>query len=160
MRATVRDTAARRNAGRIDHIILLYRTRESQEQARQSFTGMLGVDDWDDLGEASEGLYILISWRSGIELVCPTRAVGTFERHLAAHGEGFYCLVFGVADLEQAVENVARLNGRVPRLLSDPPAKVLERFSVAREAFVGEVAGLRLMLGEFLPRPGQLETDK
>jgi hypothetical protein len=160
MMATVRDTVPRRNAGRIDHIILLYRTRESQEQARKSFTEMLGIDDWDDLGEASEGLYILISWRSGLELVCPTRAVGTFERHLAAHGEGFYCLVFGVADLEQAVANVARLNGRAPRLLPDPPAKVLERFSVAREAVVGEVAGLRLMLGEFLPRPGQLELDK
>jgi hypothetical protein len=79
---------------------------------------------------------------------------------LAAHGEGFYCLVFGVADLQQAVENIARLNGRAPRELPDPPAKVLERFSVAREAFVGEVAGLRLMLGEFVPRPGQPEAGK
>jgi hypothetical protein len=150
----------RRNAGRIDHIILIYRTRESQEQARRSFTGLLGVDDWDDLGEASEGLYILISWCSGIELVCPTRAVGTFERHLDAHGEGFYCLVFGVASLDQAVANIARLNGRAPRELPDPPAKVLERFSVAREAFVGEVSGLRLMLGEFVARPGKVEAGK
>jgi hypothetical protein len=148
----------RRNAGRIDHIILIYRTRESQEQARRSFTEVLGVDDWDEVGEASEGLYIFISWRSGLELVCPTRAVGTFERHLAAHGEGFYCLVFGVANLEHAVRNIAQINGRTPRELPDPPDKVLERFAVAREAFVGEVAGLRLMLGEFVPKQGQPEA--
>jgi hypothetical protein len=155
--ATVADTAVRRNAGRIDHVILIYRTRESQEQARRSFSELLGIDDWDELGEASEGLYIFISWRSGLELVCPTRAVGTFDRHLAAHGEGFYCLVFGVASLEQAVANIARLNGRAPRELPDPPARVLERFAVAREAFVGEVAGLRLMLGEFVARPGKVD---
>lgn len=158
MRPELHDTK-RRNAGRIDHIILLYRTRESQDRARQSFTDLLGIDDWDELGEASEGLYIIISWRSGIELVCPTRPVGTFERHLAAHGEGFYCLVFGVADLEQAVANVERLSARAPRVLNEPPAKVQERFLMAREAVVGEVAGLRLMLGEFIPRPGQLESD-
>jgi len=150
--SAVPDLLPRRNAGRIDHIILIYRTRESQEQARQSFTELLGVDDWDEIGEASEGLYIFISWRSGLELVCPTRAVGTFERHLAGHGEGFYCLVFGVASLDQAIANIARLNGRAPRELPDPPAAVMERFSVAREAFVGEVSGLRLMLGEFVPR--------
>jgi hypothetical protein len=156
----VLDKAKRRNVGRIDHIILLYRTRESQEQARQSFSELLGVDDWDEIGEASEGLYIFISWRSGIELVCPTRPVGTFERHLAAHGEGFYCLVFGVANLAQAIANVERLKGRAPRALGDPPPKVLERFCVAREAVVGEVAGLRLMLGEFVAKPGQLEADE
>ena len=116
---------------------------------------LLGVDDWDEIGEASEGLYIFISWRSGLELVCPTRAVGTFERHLAGHGEGFYCLVFGVASLDQAIANIARLNGRAPRELPDPPAAVMERFSVAREAFVGEVSGLRLMLGEFVPREAE-----
>jgi len=153
--SVVSDLLPRRNAGRIDHIILIYRTRESQEQARQSFTELLGVDDWDEIGEASEGLYIFISWRSGLELVCPTRAVGTFERHLAGHGEGFYCLVFGVASLDQAIANIARLNGRPPRELPDPPAAVMERFSVAREAFVGEVSGLRLMLGEFVPREAE-----
>jgi hypothetical protein len=149
------DLLPRRNAGRIDHIILIYRTRESQEQARKSFSELLGLDDWDELGEASEGLYIFISWRSGLELVCPTRAVGTFERHLASHGEGFYCLVFGVESLDQAIANIARLNGRAPRELPDPPAAVMERFYVAREAFVGEVSGLRLMLGEFVPREAE-----
>ena len=139
----------RRNVGRIDHIILLYGSRESQERARQSFTATLGIDDWDEVGEGSEGIYILISWKSGIELICPTREVAAFQRHLATHGEGFYALVFGVADLEQAMAHVKQLSGRAPYALGDPPQQVLERFDIAREAIVGELGGIRVMLGEF-----------
>jgi 4-hydroxyphenylpyruvate dioxygenase-like putative hemolysin len=139
----------RRNVGRIDHIILLYASRESQERARQSFTAMLGIEDWDEVGEGSEGIYILISWKSGIELICPTREVPAFQRHLATHGEGFYSLVFGVADLDQAMAHVKQLSGRAPYALGDPPPKVFERFDIAREAIVGELGGIRVMLGEF-----------
>lgn len=142
----------RRNVGRVDHVILLYRNRENQERARQQFTTLLGIDDWQDVGEGGEGIYILISWASGIELICPTRQVPTFERHLATHGEGFYCLVFGVASLEQAMAHIAQISGRAPRALGDPPRPVFDRFEVAREAFVGDVGGLRLMLGEFKPK--------
>jgi hypothetical protein len=139
----------RRNVGRIDHIILLYRNRESQENARQKFSALLDINDWDEVGEGDEGIYIFISWSSGIELLCPTREVPAFERHLAAHGEGFYCMVFGVADLDQAIAHIGQMTGRRPRALGASPARVMEKFDVAREAMVGEVGGLRLMLGEF-----------
>ena len=139
----------RRNVGRIDHIILLYASRESQERARQSFTATLGIEDWDEVGEGSEGIYILISWKSGIELICPTREVAAFQRHLATHGEGFYSLVFGVADLDRAMAHVKQLSGRAPYALGDPPQQVFERFDIAREAIVGELGGIRVMLGEF-----------
>lgn len=141
--------AERRNVGRIDHILLLYRTRESQDDARRKLTELLGIDDWDEIGEGDEGIYIWISWKSGIELVCPTREVLAFEKHLMTHGEGFYCLVFGVADLDQAIENVKRLSGRAPHPLGSAPAKVYEKFDIAREAIVGTIGGVRLMLGEF-----------
>jgi hypothetical protein len=142
----------RRNAGRIDHVLLLYRNRQNQDDARRKLTELLGIEDWDEVGEGDEGIYIWISWNSGIELVCPTREVPAFEKHLAAHGEGFYCLVFGVADLDQAVENVKRLSGRSPHLLGMAPPKVYEKFDIAREAIVGMVGGIRLMLGEFKPK--------
>jgi hypothetical protein len=142
----------RRNAGRIDHILLLYRNRENQDDARRKLTEMLGIDDWDDVGEGDEGIYIWISWKSGIELACPTRAVPAFEKHLAAHGEGFYCLVFGVSDLDQAIENVRRVSGRAPHPLGAAPPRVYEKFDIAREAIVGTVGGMRLMLGEFKPK--------
>jgi hypothetical protein len=139
----------RRNAGRIDHVLLLYRNRQNQDDARRKLTELLGIDDWDEVGEGDEGIYIWISWKSGIELVCPTREVPAFEKHLAAHGEGFYCLVFGVANLDRAIENVKRLSGRSPHLLGLAPPKVYEKFDIAREAIVGMVGGIRLMLGEF-----------
>ena len=139
----------RRNVGRIDHIILLYRNRENQESARRKFTELLGIDDWDDVGEGDEGIYILISWGSGIELICPTREVPAFDKHLAAHGEGFYSLVFGVADLDRATEHIRQISGRSAHALGAAPARVFEKFDIAREAIVGVVGGMRLMLGEF-----------
>jgi hypothetical protein len=152
MTSTGVNTVHRPNAGRIDHIILLYRNRENQEAARRAFTELLSIDDWDEVGEGSEGIYILISWRSGIELICPVREVAAFERHLEAHGEGFYCMVFGVTDLDAAMARIKQITGRSPHALGDPPAKVFEKFSVAREAIVGPIGGMRVMLGEFEPK--------
>jgi hypothetical protein len=149
MSVSATDNTQRRNVGRIDHLLLLYRNRENQEQARQKFTELLGIDDWDEVGEGDEGIYIFISWKSGIELVCPTRSVPAFERHLEAHGEGFYCLVFGVANLDQAMAHIKGITGRDPYLLGKPPAAVLQKFDIANEAIVGMVGGVRLMLGEF-----------
>lgn len=142
----------RRNVGRIDHIILLYRNRENQEAARLKFTALLGIDDWDEVGAGEEGIYIIISWSSGIELICPIREVPAFEKHLAAHGEGFYAMVFGVADLRQAMTQVKSVTGRSPYALGAAPAPVYQRFEIAAEAIVGDVCGMRLMLGEFKPK--------
>ena len=142
----------RPTAGRIDHIILLYKNRESQEAARREFTRQLQIDDWEEVGEGGEGIYILISWRSGIELICPVREVPAFQKHLAAHGEGFYCLVFGVASLDQAMAHIGQLTGRMPHALGEPPQKVYEKFTVAREAITGSIGGVRVMLGEFEPK--------
>ena len=91
---------------RIDHIISCIEIARTRKARGGSSTELLGIDDWDDVGEGDEGIYILISWGSGIELICPTREVPAFEKHLAAHGEGFYSLVFGVADLDRATEHI------------------------------------------------------
>ena len=142
-------SAERCNVGRIDHIILLYRNRENQQAARQKFTALLGIDDWQLVGEGDEGVDIVISWKSGIELMTPTRVVPAFERHFATHGEGFYCLVFGVMDLDQAIAHAKKITGRDPYVLPPAPGAVFDKFDVAREAMVGEIAGVRLMFGEF-----------
>lgn len=152
MTSTLSQLPARPTAGRIDHIILLYRDRDSQEAARREFTRLLRIDDWDEVGEGSEGIHILISWRSGIELICPVREVPAFQKHLAMHGEGFYCLVFGVGSLDEAMAHIRQLTGRMPHTLGDPPQKVFNRFIVAREAIAGSIGGVRVMLGEFEPK--------
>jgi hypothetical protein len=149
MSIAVNGEVERRNVGRVDHVLFLYRNRESQDEARRKLTELLGIDDWDEVGDGDEGIYIWISWASGIELICPTREVPAFEKHLAAHGEGFYCLVFGVADLHQAMVHIKAITGRAPHPLGSAPPKVYEKFDIAREAVVGVVGGVRLMLGEF-----------
>jgi hypothetical protein len=146
---TVITAHERRNVGRIDHIILLYRNRASQDEARKKFTDLLSIDDWQEVGEGDEGIYIWISWSSGIELICPTRDVPAFQKHLDSHGEGFYAMVFGVADLEQASSHIHRISGRAPHPLGKAPGPVFDKFNVAREAIVGMVGGMRLMVGEF-----------
>jgi hypothetical protein len=140
---------ARRNVGRVDHIILLYRNRANQDEARRKFTELLGIDDWQEVGDGDEGIYIWISWDSGIELICPTRDVPAFQKHLDIHGEGFYAMVFGVSDLDHASSHIQRVTGRTPHPLGTAPAPVFEKFKVAREAIVGVVGGMRLMVGEF-----------
>lgn len=144
----------RENAGRIDHIVMIYHTRESQEAARQQFSALLGIDDWEDLGEVYESVHVIVSWGSGLELLRPTRADSTFEQYLAMHGEGFYCLVFGVADLDQAMARIVA-HGGAPSPFPRPPEAVFDTFEIAREAVVGEVGGIHLVLGEFKPIPPQ-----
>ena len=85
----------RENVGRIDHIILIYKNEENQLKAKQQFTETLGIKDWQEVGQAEQGLSIIISWDSGIELVYPTDDNPAYQKHLEKHGEGFYGMVFG-----------------------------------------------------------------
>lgn len=141
----------RRNAGRIDHILLAYRDTERQERARDELTAKLGVEGWDDLGNIDEtGVRIIISWSAGLELLAPCRPGSVIEQHLATRGEGFFSLVFGVADLDESVARLER-EGEHPVRLDPPPDPVFNHFVVAREAVVGRVAAIPLLLGEFAP---------
>lgn len=142
----------RENVGRIDHVVMIYRTQESQEAARKQFSALLGIDDWDDMGEVYESVHVIVSWGSGLELIRPTRpgSGSNFDQHLAAHGEGFYSLVFGVADLDQAMAHVAK-QGASAYALPRPPESIFDTFDVAREAIIGEVGAIHLTLGEFKP---------
>ena len=155
---TARDPATegleRLNVGRIDHIVLAFEDRSNLDRERARLTALLGVDDWEELGEiADAGLYIWISWHAGLELICPTRPGSIVEEHLAAHGEGFFSMVFGVGDLDAAVARVNENGGHAVPLEVTTPAGALRHYAVTREAVVGEVGGINVLLGEFaLPR--------
>lgn len=142
--------APRLNVGRIDHIVLAYRDRASQARARDEFSRLLGVDDWEDLGEIEEvKLAIWISWQAGLELICPT-APGSFaDEHLARHGEGFFSMVFGVEDLPAAMKRVEEGGGNAIPLAATPPPGAIRRYAVTREAIVGEIGAIPVLLGEF-----------
>ena len=140
----------RLNVGRIDHIVLAYRDRSNLDRERARLTALLGVDDWEELGEIEDaGLYIWISWRAGLELICPTRPGSLVERHLETHGEGFFSMVFGVDDLDAAVARVNENGGHAVPLNATTPAGALRHYAVTREAVVGEVGGINVLVGEF-----------
>ncbi|MEZ4331491.1 MAG: VOC family protein [Myxococcota bacterium] len=145
----------RLNVGRIDHIVLAYRDRASQARARDEFSRLLGVDDWEDLGEIEEvKLAIWISWQAGLELICPTGPGSFADEHLARHGEGFFSMVFGVEDLPAAMKRVEEGGGNAVPLAATPPAGAVRRYAVTREAIVGEIGAIPVLLGEFsLRRP-------
>ena len=146
--------AARQDAGRIHHIVLAYRDAARQLAARQRFTEILGIDDWVDLGVIEAGhVAVVVSWSSGLELLAPTGPGSILDDHLAAHGEGFYSLVFGVDDLEASVDRAKAAGTSVYRL-PRPPERAFERFTVAREAVLGEIGAIDVILGEFVTQPG------
>jgi catechol 2,3-dioxygenase-like lactoylglutathione lyase family enzyme len=147
------ETSPRRNVGAIDHLVLAYADVRRQAEAKEEFSAVLGMDDWDDLGELDEaGVRVFVSWSSGLELLAPTGSDSIIARHLAERGEGLFSVVVGVADLDAAVE-VVRGSGGKAVYFPPPPAKIAARFAIAREALVvGKVGGLALVLGEFAPR--------
>ena len=146
----------RLNVGRIDHIVLAYNDRASLDRARERLGALLGVDDWEELGEIAEvQLYIWISWQAGLELICPTGPGSFIERHLADHGEGFFSMVFGVEDLDRGIARVKENGGHAEALAATPPAGARRRYAVTREAVVGEVGGINVLLGEFALRAGR-----
>jgi 4-hydroxyphenylpyruvate dioxygenase-like putative hemolysin len=147
--------APRLNVGRIDHIVLAYHDRASQARARDEFSRLLGVDDWEDLGELEDvKLAIWISWQAGLELICPTGPGSFADEHLARHGEGFFSMVFGVEDLPAAMKRVEESGGNAIPLEATPPAGAVRRYAVTREAIVGEIGAIPVLLGEFsLRRP-------
>ena len=148
---TMSDTnSGREHVGRIHHTLFIYQNRENQLKARDEFSSVLKIDDWQEVGEVPEGLSVLISWSSGIELVFPVIDNPAYQKHLDKFGEGFYGMVFGVEDLASSVEHIEKVTGKAPFILKETPKPVYEVFDVAKEAVVGSLGGVKVLLGEFL----------
>jgi 4-hydroxyphenylpyruvate dioxygenase-like putative hemolysin len=140
------------NVGRIDHIVFGYRSDENLRAAQMQFAETLGVSDWEDQGIVDRaGVRVVISRSSGLELLSVARPGSVLENQLATRGEGFYTLAFGVAELDQAAARAEKA-GMKPVFLPPPPATTMETFEVARQAVLGDVGGISIILGEFVPK--------
>jgi hypothetical protein len=146
--------SAGRRGGRVNHISFVYASPERQEAARDEFTSLLGVNDWDEVVAPDRRIRVFMSWDSGLELLCPTGPGSILEDHLERHGEGFYSLVMAVPDMEESLLRLKE-HGREPVYVRSPTyGHVLERFDSYRSALLGDVGGIRLVLGEYRPKAG------
>jgi hypothetical protein len=143
-------SAQRELVGRIHHTVFAYASRASRDRAQEEFGSALGLSDWTDLGDAAGSVNVVISFSAGIELVSPTAADSAIAEHLAAHGEGFWCFVFGVDDLATESARV-QAQGRPAVPLPKPPSGVFKHYAVVREANIGMVGGVAALFGEFVP---------
>jgi hypothetical protein len=166
---------AKRNVGRIDHVIFAYGSHERAEETRDRMAALLGLDldEWmkpADL-EAPFNLRTWVHWEAGLEIICPLEGredqwFGT--RILAERGEGICAVVFGVHDIDEACRRVEGLGLPVLQTMHDSrspdgPDSVhrgLPFFfgdtieachTKIREALVSPFNGTGLALGEFEP---------
>lgn len=140
----------RPRAGTIDHIALAYSSYDGLEAARAELSSVLGIDDWMDAGLVHGLLRVKVSWSTGIELLCPAEP-GASVPFTGVRGDGFNCLVFGVADLDAEVKRLGEL-GQKPIMLPRLPEPVFDTYTVASEAYVGQLGGIAVLLGEFAPK--------
>ena len=146
----------RQNRNRIDHVAFLTRP-ENFDATTKRAADLLGLDydgpyDFDELG-----IRICIDWHAGIEFIAPidpTKAT-LQAAFIEEHGEGFFRLVFGVTDLESALNHVGKSGLKaglsVDGLVIDPAWR--DRFHRIDEATIGEIVpGVFITLGQIEPK--------
>jgi hypothetical protein len=93
----------------VSHVCFIY-SRINLPKAMEKFGKALGINDWDGPIEIPDfGILQAQSVKAGIELLAPLdEEEGPFAEHLRTKGEGFYALVYGVADVRSAAEQAAK----------------------------------------------------
>lgn len=120
---------------RVDHLaIIVY--PENLDAYIEKFTKLLGVT-FDDVVRAEDaGVAAALSWDSGLELVAPLRKEGRYWERLERFGEGCTVLVFGVDDIDEAVERAHQMGIETREWRFNPKFSWLRRFQSFRETKV------------------------
>jgi hypothetical protein len=139
---------------RVDHVAIIVKEENARFYADR-LGAILGISFEEPLVNDEYGVLIIISWDAGLEIIAPTRQQGGYWDRLQRHGEGSAVIVFGVANMDEAIERAqangatipfeARLNGTEPWLA---------RFSSFREARLselGENLSCSFTLSEIVP---------
>jgi predicted enzyme related to lactoylglutathione lyase len=154
------DESGRQNVGRVDHVVYRYPSRQARDAARDDFRAKFGFETWMDVGTVeTAGVDAIVGCDCGLELLSPSDSLDGDPSERGA----FSAVVFGVADLDAAVERAKAHGARtIPIPLPEPVKEIMAcRFAVVREAMIplDDLGGVRIILGEFAPLPGQ-ETVK
>jgi predicted enzyme related to lactoylglutathione lyase len=139
---------------RVDHVAIIVKEENARFYAGR-LGAILGIRFEEPVINDEHGVLIIISWDAGLEIIAPTRQQGGYWDRIQRYGEGSAAIVFGVADMDEAIER-ARANGAtVPyeaRLNGSEPW--LARFSSFREARLselGENLSCSFTLSEIVP---------
>ena len=91
----------------VSHVVFCVRP-EQMDEVRQ-FWSALDVE-LEEFVREDYGLRILYGWNTGVEIITSVGTTGGFveavSTHLATHGPGIYSVVYGVASLAMAAEQV------------------------------------------------------
>ena len=117
---------AKRNVGRIDHVIFAYRTFERAEETREKVSALLGLEMGDWMKPAELGppfnLRTTVHWEAGLEIVSPLEGMEDqwfATQAIAERGEGVCAVVFGVDDIDEASRRAERVGLPVLQRLQD-----------------------------------------
>src|SRR3954469_19683175 len=105
----------RQNVNRIDHIAVCVRP-ENLESAVASFSELLAIKFEGPFISEAAGITYYLDWDSGMEVYAPCDKMLAADRikFLEEHGEGVFRLIFGVADIGDAVARARSLGYDVP----------------------------------------------
>lgn len=143
----------------VHHVVWCVRP-ESLERVRAFWQEAVGLP-LQDLDLPELGIHVLISWEGGIEIIAPVHETGTLvdsaRSFLATRGEGVYCVVFDVANIDDVMARISRQGGRLVFEETIRPDEVEERklnaaepgstFAI-RQALFDTIAGMRICLQE------------
>ncbi|MFD8339328.1 VOC family protein [Streptomyces solisilvae] len=118
----------------IDHVGIIVH-RDNVQKYTDLFTQVLGITFDEPIVNHDAGVIAVLSWGSGFELMAPLRDEGPYYERLQKFGEGTCTIIFGVPDIDAAIERAGREGAPLDfevELEGDEPW--LARFKQFREA--------------------------
>jgi predicted enzyme related to lactoylglutathione lyase len=124
----------------IDHVAILVKEENARHYADR-VSDVLGISFEEPVVNDDNGVLVIISWDAGLEIMAPTRQEGPYWERIQRSGEGTVSIVFGVADMDLAMQR-ARDNGAEVAYEAklNGSESWLKRFSTFREARLARLA--------------------
>lgn len=154
----------------IDHIAWLAYF-ENIERYAQQLSELCGVKLLGPYMREDMGICIYISPRGGLEIIAALDHVETpfnavLKEQLRSRGEGVAAVIFGVPDLDEAMDHARTLGyapGEVVSIDSYPaagPPPWVSHYEVLKESVIASFMNTTLLFGEVVHADGVIQTQK
>lgn len=152
----------------VNHVCLIYYP-ENVERAVAALERFLGVP-FPEIRAKASGFRVWMNLDAGLEILAPVGRAGdvgavgavaeridSLYQHLDTRGEGQWAVVFGVADLDEAVERAADAGAVPGARWEGAPADVSPLYERFEEQEIGEFHGVNWLFGHIVPMRGAEE---